>query len=990
MIVNFSNYKITLLFLILAIFIQTTSSQEVKNEPQKPHLIGKPSKVEYVASISSRMDNLARPNLQQQKEMLDGRSSKYDVVIGKGSEGDDPLAKYSDSLRHRSPNRTPELVFETGSSNSQPTDPAGAVGPNHYISVINTAFQIFDKSGNSLTNGLISPNPTIFTSGGCCDLTASYDNAADRWILSFLGGGVQLAVSDGPDPVNDSWTVYSYSAVSDYQKLSVWRDGYYMTENTGSTNKLHVFERDAMLDEASAGTDPQILSFSLPGLVTSGFHSPQVLNITDANFPTSGGATVMYMQDDAWSGVTTDHVKLWNVDIDWESPNDSEVSSAVELTTTPFVSVFDGGSFSNLPQPDGGATIDALQATIMNQAQFRKFSNYNSALFNFVVDVDGSSTKQAGIRWYELRQTVDGEPWEIFQEGTYTAPDNRHAWNASLIMDVKGNIWMGYSGMSSANSTDSQVRVGSYYTGRFSQDPINVMTLEEGVIVEGDANIPGTRYGDYSKIDLDPDNDKKFWFVNEVMSGGRKNIAGVFQIASNYNNDLAIISIDTPVSGVLSTNESVTVTIQNLGESDASGFDVSYQIGNNIEVIETYSETITSGSIAQYTFATTADLSIEGEIYTITSSSLLNGDEDPANDSVTKEVTYIFTNDIGVTAITSPTDGEALANEPIVVTIENFGTASQSNFEISYSINGAPSVTENVVGPIDTGTSMSFSFSTVGNFSMDGTYTIVAQTLLDTDSDTSNNSSQVEILNSACYTRTNDTQMTIGPYVDTVSSSTITMDENVVIDELTVTLNIEHTWNSDLDVKLIGPDGTEVILFQDVGGSEDNFTNTVLDDNASESINDGSAPFTGTFSPSGNLTDFQGLLSEGDWTLSITDDYDSPSDIYEDYGGTLLNWSLQICTQVSLSVSNNELDGDFKILNNGNNQFEVSLANTNSFEDLNLDVYNMVGQRLLWKTVKNTSGFYSHILDMSYASKGIYLVRLGDNRSSSIKRIVVE
>ena len=69
-----------------------------------------------------------------------------------------------------------------------------------------------------------------------------------------------------------------------------------MTENTGSSNKLHVFERDAMLDAASAGTDPQILSFSLPGLVTSGFHSPQVLNITDANFPTSGGATVMYMQ----------------------------------------------------------------------------------------------------------------------------------------------------------------------------------------------------------------------------------------------------------------------------------------------------------------------------------------------------------------------------------------------------------------------------------------------------------------------------------------------------------------------------------------------------------------------------------------------------------------------------------------------------------------------------------------------------------------------
>jgi len=983
MIVNHSNYKIPLFFLILTMFIHNTSSQEVKNEPKKPDLIGKPSKVEYVASISSRMDNLARPNLQQQKEMLDGRSSKYDVVIGKGSEGDDPLAKYSDDLRHRSPNRTPELVFEAGSSNSQPTDPAGAVGPNHYISVINTAFQIFDKGGNSLTDGLVSPNPTIFTSGGCCDLTASYDNAADRWILSFLGGGVQVAVSDGPDPVNDSWTVYSYTAVSDYQKLSVWRDGYYMTENTGSANKLHVFERAAMLDAASAGTDPQILSFSLPGLVTSGFHSPQVLNITDANFPTSGGATVMYMQDDAWSGVDTDHVKLWNVAIDWDSPNDSEISAAVELTTTPFVSVFDGGSFSNLPQPDGGATIDALQATIMNQAQFRKFSNYNSALFNFVVDVDGSSTKQAGIRWYELRQTEDGEPWEIFQEGTYTAPDNRHAWNASLIMDVRGNIGMGYSGMSSDNSSDSQVRVGSYYTGRFAQDPINVMTLEEGIIVEGDANIPGTRYGDYSKIDLDPDNDKKFWFINEVMSGGRKNIAGVFQIASNFNNDLAIISIDTPFSGVLSTNQSVTVTIQNLGEADVSGFDVSYQIGNNVEVIETYSETITSGSIAQYTFTTTADLSTEGETYTITSSSLLNGDEDPTNDSVTQEVTYIFTNDIGVTAITSPTDGEALANEPIVVTIENFGTASQSNFEASYSINGAPSVTESIAGPLGAGQAISYTFSTLGNFSMDGNYTIVAQTLLESDSDASNNTSQIDVLNSSCYTRINDTNYTIGPDIG-VTTSIINMDQNAVITDVNLTLNIEHTWIADLEVKLIAPDGvTEITLFEDVGSNGDNFTNTVLDDDASTDVSSGESPFTGSYSPTGSLNDLNGIMSAGDWTLHINDDANQD-------GGNLIDWSIQICTELALSVSNDELEGEFKILNKGNNQFEVSLTNTNSYEDLNLDIYNMGGQRLLWKTLKNTSGFYSHTLDMSYASKGIYLIRLGHDKSSTVKKIVVE
>ena len=976
-------YKNFSIVLIALMFMQTIFSQEVKNEPQKPYLIGKPSKVEYVSSIASRINNLVRPDLQQQKEMLDGRSSKYDVVIGKGSEGDDPLAKYSDNLRNSIPSRTPELVFETGASNSNPTDPSGAVGPNHYISVINTAFQIFDKSGASLTGGLVSPNPTIFPSGGCCDLTASYDNVADRWILSFLGGGVQVAVSDGPDPVNDSWTVYSYSAVSDYQKLSVWRDGYYMTENTGSANKLHVFQRDAMIDAASEGTDPQILSFSLPGLVTSGFHSPQVLNISNNNWPTTGGATVMYMQDDAWSGIDTDHVKLWNVDIDWETPENSEVSAAVELSTTEFVSVFDGGSFSNLPQPNGGATVDALQATIMNQAQYRKFATYNSALFNFVVDVDGSSTKQAGVRWYELRQTADGEPWEIYQEGTYTAPDNRHAWNASLIMDVQGNIGMGYTGMSSANSTDDSVLLGSYYTGRYSGDPINVMTIDEGTIMAGDANISSTRYGDYSKIDVDPANDKKFWFVNEVRSNGRKNIAGVFQIAANAANDVAVISLDTPVSGILTSTETITVTIRNFGENSATGFDVSYQVNSGTVITETFTGTIASNESVQFTFTTPVDLSTEGQVYSILSSVTLTGDEDSTNDSITTEITHVYSNDIGVTAITGPDDGEALTNESIVITIENFGTASQSNFQASYSINGAPSVSENVAGPLDAGTSISYTFSTLGNFSMDGTYTIVAQTLLDTDSDTSNNSSQVEILNSACYTRTNDIENTIGPDIG-VTTSVINMDQNAVITDVNLTLNIEHTWDSDLDVKLIAPDGvTEIILFEDIGGSGDNFTNMVLDDDASTVISDGEAPFTGSYSPQGLLSDFNGLMSAGDWTLSITDDSN-------DDGGKLIDWSIQICTEASLSVSDNKLDGEFKIFNKGNNQFEVSLANTSSFNDLDLNVYNMVGQTLLWKTIKNTSGFYSYQIDMSRASSGVYLVRLGNNSNATIKRIVVE
>ena len=36
--------------------------------------------------------------------------------------------------------------------------------------------------------------------------------------------------------------------------------------------------------------------------------------------------------------------------------------------------------------------------------------------------------------------------------------------------------------------------------------------------------------------------------------------------------------------------------------------------------------------------------------------------------------------------------------------------------------------------------------------------------------------------------------------------------------DLDVKLDIRHAWDEDLDVNLVGPDGTEVLLFSDVGG----------------------------------------------------------------------------------------------------------------------------------------------------------------------------
>ncbi|MFT4697208.1 MAG: chitodextrinase [Flavobacteriaceae bacterium] len=515
------------LLLILLLSLFTFSGFAQKNVKTKANYTGTVSSVEYVSSLQSRPGDLRAPD-NTPREAKDKRSIGQYIGAGQDPQTqDDYFVRNKHEMEQSVRMTPPSLVFDTYSSTSQPTDPSLAVGPNHVMVVFNTGFMIYDKSGNILL-GETSPNPAIFPAGGCCDLTAAYDNAADRWVLTFLGSGAQVAVSDGPNPLTAGWFIYNISAINDYQKLSIWSDGYYMTDNTSSSNRVWALERDEML-AGNAGA--QILGFDLPGIATSGFYSPQAFSVTDGNMPAAGGAPIVYMQDDAWSGVSTDHIKLWTIDVNWASPGSSTVSAATQINTTPFISVFDGGSFSNLTQPGGGSAIDALQATIMNQAQFRKFSSHNSAVFNFVVDADASAGELAAVRWQEFRQSGDNQPWSLYQEGTYTAPDGRHAWNASLAMDGQGNIGMGYSSMSGP-STPTTVRVSSYFTGRLSGDPINTMTASEEVISNGNQNFSGTRYGDYSKIDVDPTDDSTFWFITEYMNSGRKGVVGVFEIAA--------------------------------------------------------------------------------------------------------------------------------------------------------------------------------------------------------------------------------------------------------------------------------------------------------------------------------------------------------------------------------------------------------------------------------------------------------------------------
>ncbi len=104
-------------------------------------------------------------------------------------------------------------------------------------------------------------------------------------------------------------------------------------------------------------------------------------------------------------------------------------------------------------------------------------------------------------------------------------------------------------------------------------------------------------------------------------------------------NDMSVNLITEPVSGPnLTAEEEITIKILNGSQNPQSNFDISYSINGGTAVTETFNGTIDPNGNAYYTFATLADLSEPGTLFTITACTELPGDENPANDCAETDI----------------------------------------------------------------------------------------------------------------------------------------------------------------------------------------------------------------------------------------------------------------------------------------------------------------------------------------------------------------
>lgn len=246
------------------------------------------------------------------------------------------------------------------------------------------------------------------------------------------------------------------------------------------------------------------------------------------------------------------------------------------------------------------------------------------------------------------------------------------------------------------------------------------------------------------------------------------------------------------------------------------------------------------------------------------------------------------------------------------------------------------------------------------------------------------------VINTVCSSFSNNTPLAVpdglganisgGTVTKTVTSSGI----SGTISDVNVTLASNHTYFWDMEISLKHPDATSMLLSNHqcnnvtAGGF-----NIVFDDSGVAAVCTGN-PVAGTYLPSQALSVFNGKSGNGTWTLSAFDWYNGDT-------GSLNNFSIEVCSQSAVPLSNDTFTGldNFSIYPNPNNGNFTIKFDSQSSNEIEVTVHDIRGRQVYNKAFNNNTVFNESI-QLNNVGSGIYIVTVKDGDRKENKKIVIE
>lgn len=213
-----------------------------------------------------------------------------------------------------------------------------------------------------------------------------------------------------------------------------------------------------------------------------------------------------------------------------------------------------------------------------------------------------------------------------------------------------------------------------------------------------------------------------------------------------------------------------------------------------------------------------------------------------------------------------------------------------------------------------------------------------------------------------------------------------TVMENGTLLDLDVLIDITHPRTYELRLLLIAPDNTSTLMSDRNGGEGDNYTQTVFDDQADQSIEEGVAPFTGHFRSENPFSPLLNKQIAGTWKLRIVESGSSNT-------GTLNQWCLHFLFK-DLDIATTDLSVNTKAIlfqNQPNPAADVTSIKFHLTDacEMSLTLYDSRGTRI--STI--TSGSFQagdHLIVTSLAGveTGVYFYRLESELFTQTRKLI--
>src|SRR5205823_8279094 len=437
------------------------------------------------------------------------------------------------------------MNISSACGNCLPPDTNGAIGPNHYVQMVNSNIAVYDKTGATLMtprpiNGLwsVTPNSECFTHNNG-DPIVLYDQLADRWMVSqfVVQASTEnyaqcIAISQTADPTG-AYYLYEFDesadTFNDYPHLGVWPDGYYMSTNqfpnstTGTVAAgAWVFERPKMILGQSARYvffDETPLAMNCTPAACSYPPFGQLPTTLDGKLPPPDGTPNYFAEVDDTDTPNTppavgvhDEMHIWKFHVDWNNPANSSfgVGSSAPAPKAGFPGQYAGNAGQpnfilaiadylasacqiengpndcspqkiNPPQP--AQYLDVLGDRLMFRFAYRNFGDHESLTVNHTVDTSPDPSTGVGRNGVRWYElrNLSSSP-VVYQQATFAPLDATNP-----LWRWMGSVAMDHSGdlATGYSASGPNYFPSLHYAGRLAADPLNDLTQGEAVMFAG-------------------------------------------------------------------------------------------------------------------------------------------------------------------------------------------------------------------------------------------------------------------------------------------------------------------------------------------------------------------------------------------------------------------------------------------------------------------------------------------------------------------------